>query len=123
MREAGPLTVNPLKDQTFMAGWLALRYLKNPELAEPHFQAMSKAADGPSAGPRPRYWLGRTAEAKGDKAGRGRILPRGASATRTPSTRCSRARSSSRAAQSITTSPPARPTPDQIRSASSISMR
>ena len=27
VRDAGPLSVNPLKDQTFMAGWIALRYL------------------------------------------------------------------------------------------------
>ena len=47
VRNAGPLTVNPLKDQTFIAGWLALRYLKDASAAEKHFQAMSKAADGP----------------------------------------------------------------------------
>jgi soluble lytic murein transglycosylase len=67
VRESGPLTVNPLKEQTFMAGWLALRYLKNPGLAEPHFLAMSKAADGPLSRAKAAYWLGRTAEAKGDK--------------------------------------------------------
>ena len=38
--DAGPLTVNPLKEQTFMAGWLALRYLKDAKLAETHFEAM-----------------------------------------------------------------------------------
>jgi soluble lytic murein transglycosylase len=66
VREAGPLSVNPLKEQTFMAGWLALRYLKDPALAEPHFLAMRKAADGPLSRAKASYWLGRTAEARGD---------------------------------------------------------
>jgi soluble lytic murein transglycosylase len=68
VREAGPLTVNPLKDQCFMAGWLALRYLKDPKTAEVHFKAMRKAADGPLSRAKASYWLGRTAEAVGDKA-------------------------------------------------------
>lgn len=68
VKEAGPLSVNPLKEQTFMAGWLALRYLKDAKLAEPHFQAMTKAADGPLSRAKAAYWLGRTAEVTGDKA-------------------------------------------------------
>ncbi len=39
--------MNPLKDQTSsLAGWPALRYLKNQRSPESHFLAMSKAADG-----------------------------------------------------------------------------
>jgi soluble lytic murein transglycosylase len=68
VREAGPLSDNPLKDQSFMAGWLALRYLKDAKAAERHFQVMIKAADGPLSRAKARYWLGRTAEARGDKA-------------------------------------------------------
>lgn len=68
VREAGPLSVNPLKEQTFMAGWLALRHLQDPALAEPHFTAMAKAADGPLSRAKANYWLGRTAEARRDKA-------------------------------------------------------
>jgi soluble lytic murein transglycosylase len=68
VREAGPLSANPLKDQSFMAGWLALRYLKDPKSAEKHFHVMNKAADGPLSRAKARYWLGRTAEALGDKA-------------------------------------------------------
>ena len=63
--EAGPLTVNPLKDQQFTAGWIALRYLKKPGLAEPHFVAFKKAADGPLSRSKSNYWMGRLAEAKG----------------------------------------------------------
>jgi soluble lytic murein transglycosylase len=66
--EAGPLTVNPLKDQSFMAGWLALRYLKDPAKAKQHFAVMQKAADGPLSRAKANYWVGRTAEALKDKA-------------------------------------------------------
>ena len=64
VREAGPLSVNPAKEQTFMAGWIALRFLKDTEKAEAHFLAMRKAADGPLSRAKASYWLGRTAEAK-----------------------------------------------------------
>ncbi len=68
VRDAGPLTENPLKEQAFMAGWIALRYLKDPKAAETHFQAMRKGADGPLSRAKASYWLGRTAEARKDKA-------------------------------------------------------
>jgi soluble lytic murein transglycosylase len=68
VRAAGPLGVNPLKDQSFMAGWLALRYLKDPVRAQQHFEVMQKAADGPLSRAKAAYWLGRTAEARGDSA-------------------------------------------------------
>ena len=38
VKDAGPLTVNPLKEQTFMAGWIAFRYLNKPGVAEKHFK-------------------------------------------------------------------------------------
>jgi len=68
VKQAGPLSVNPLKDQQFMAGWLALRYLNAPKTANEHFKAMRKSADGPLSRAKASYWLGRTAEALGDKA-------------------------------------------------------
>jgi soluble lytic murein transglycosylase len=68
VRDAGPLSDNPAKEQTFMAGWLALRYLKDPKTAVRHFEAMDKSADGPLSRAKARYWLGRAAEATGDKA-------------------------------------------------------
>ena len=67
-KEAGPLSVNPLKEQTFMAGWIAFRYLKNPEAAEKHFKDLAKAADGPLSRAKAAFWLGRIAESKGDTA-------------------------------------------------------
>lgn len=69
VKDAGPLTVNPLKEQTFMAGWIALRYLKKADVAEKHFKDFAAAADGPLSRAKAAYWLGRTAEAKGDRAG------------------------------------------------------
>lgn len=68
VREAGPLSANPLKEQAFMAGWLALRYLNDAKTAERHFEVMNKATDGPLSRAKARYWLGRTAEAQGNKA-------------------------------------------------------
>ncbi len=69
VRDSGPLTVNPLKEQQFLAGWLALRMLKDPKRAEPHFLALKKAADGPLSRAKANYWLGRTAEVTSNAAG------------------------------------------------------
>ncbi len=68
VKDAGPLTVNPLKEQTFMAGWIALRYLKNVDGAEKHFKDLEAAADGPLSRAKAAYWLGRVADVRGDKA-------------------------------------------------------
>jgi soluble lytic murein transglycosylase len=66
VKEAGALSVNPLKEQTFIAGWVALRYLNKPELAKPQFEAMSRIVDGPLSKAKAFYWLGRTHEALGN---------------------------------------------------------
>jgi soluble lytic murein transglycosylase len=66
VKDAGPLTVNPLKEQTFMAGWIAFHYLKKLDLAERHFQDMADDADGPLSRAKAAYWLGRVADARGD---------------------------------------------------------
>ncbi len=68
VRDAGPVGVNELNDQTFMAGWIALRYLKDVKQAEKHFSELVRTADGPLSRGRARYWMGRTAEALGDPA-------------------------------------------------------
>jgi soluble lytic murein transglycosylase len=65
--DAGPLSANALNDQTFMAGWIALRYLKDAKQAEKHFATLVSNADGPLTRARANYWMGRTAEALGDK--------------------------------------------------------
>jgi len=68
VKDAGPLTVNPLKEQTFMAGWIAFRYLNKPGVAEKHFKDFAAAADGPLSRAKSAYWLGRVADARGAKA-------------------------------------------------------
>jgi soluble lytic murein transglycosylase len=68
VKDAGPLTVNPLKEQTFMAGWIAFRYLHENAAAEKHFKDLATAADGPLSRAKAAYWLGRVADAEGDKA-------------------------------------------------------
>lgn len=66
VREAGPLSVNAGNEQSFLAGWIALRYLKDASAAERHFAAYTRTADGPLSRAKSNYWLGRAAEAKGD---------------------------------------------------------
>lgn len=68
VRDAGPLSVNPLNEQTFLAGWLALRHLNDARLAAPFFEANEKGSDGPLSRSRALYWLGRTYLALGDKS-------------------------------------------------------
>lgn len=68
VKNAGPLGVNPSKEQAFMAGWLAMRFLKDNTAAIAHFTAAAKAADGPLSRSRSAYWLGRIAESSGDKS-------------------------------------------------------
>ncbi len=68
VKDAGTLSVNPAKEQALFAGWLALRLLNDPKSADDHFRFMRKIADGPLSQAKADYWLGRTAEALGDKA-------------------------------------------------------
>ncbi len=67
VRAHGPLTVNPLKDATFLAGWIALRHLKDPKAALAHLEASNTAADGPLSAARALYWLGRAHDELGQK--------------------------------------------------------
>ncbi len=67
VQDPGPLSVNPLNEQTFMAGWIALRYLKDVDAAVRYFTAYTKTADGPLSRAKANYWLGRAYEAKGDQ--------------------------------------------------------
>jgi soluble lytic murein transglycosylase len=62
------LSGNALKEQSFYAGWLALRQFNDMKAADEHFNTLRKASDGPLSLAKADYWLGRTAEAQGDKA-------------------------------------------------------
>lgn len=67
VRNPGALSINASKDAAFLAGWLALRHLKDTKLALGHFQSLLEGADGPLSKAKGNYWLGRTYEALGDK--------------------------------------------------------
>ena len=67
--EHGPLSVNPLKEAEFTAGWIALRFLKDPKRASTHFTAMRAAADGPVSLAQSEYWLGRSLSQAGNAKG------------------------------------------------------
>jgi soluble lytic murein transglycosylase len=49
----------------FHAGWIALRFLSDPEKAAGHFAQVAALAEGPNSLARGAYWQGRAAEAAG----------------------------------------------------------
>lgn len=51
----------------FNAGWISLRFLNEPDRAEKHFGALISGVTAPISVSRGWYWLGRVAEARGDK--------------------------------------------------------
>lgn len=51
----------------WLAGWIALRFLKQPEVARGHFLNMVKVVRFPISVARAAYWAGRAGEAAGDK--------------------------------------------------------
>ncbi len=52
-------------DQPFTAGWVALRYLKDAQLALEHFKSVGVETENPIAKARGAYWRGRALEALG----------------------------------------------------------
>ncbi len=54
-------------DAEFMAGWLALEYLRNPTKALVHFQKLNEMVKQPISLARAKYWLGRTYEKLNNK--------------------------------------------------------
>jgi len=49
----------------FLAGWIALQYLNNPDTAFQHFQTLEAGVKTPISRARGAYWMGRAAEAAG----------------------------------------------------------
>lgn len=113
VEDAGPLSVNPLNEQAFMAGWIALRYLKDAKAARRHFADYTKTADGPLSRAKSNYWLGRAAEADGDDAAATAAYRE---AARQPDTfhGLLALQKLEPGRRHITIEPPAAPTPDQI---------
>ncbi|GAA0209575.1 soluble lytic murein transglycosylase [Brevundimonas nasdae] len=54
-------------DAEFFAGWVALTKLNRPEVAARHFEALRSASSTPITQGRAFYWLGRAAEARGER--------------------------------------------------------
>jgi soluble lytic murein transglycosylase len=57
-----------LPDAEFLAGWIALRYVRNTDAALTHFNGLKEAATSRTDKARAGYWLGRTYLAAGDKS-------------------------------------------------------
>ncbi len=55
----GPLDDDSRSEAEFMAGWIALRFMKEPRLAEPHFEAAHSIKGYVRDEARAAYWLGR----------------------------------------------------------------
>ena len=51
----------------FLAGWIALRHLKDPGTALKHFQRLAEVAESRTEKARAGYWTGRALEAQGNK--------------------------------------------------------
>jgi peptidoglycan lytic transglycosylase len=62
---AAPSKENSRVDQLFTAGWIALRYAKDPGAANKYFAQIAQAGTHPTSLARAAYWQGRTAEAIG----------------------------------------------------------
>ena len=89
-------------EQEFTAGWIALRFLKDPAVAAQHFARIGVGSVNPTALARAGYWQGRAAEAAGRATGGPRRLspggraidqllrPAGARQTRTAADRIER---------------------------------
>lgn len=56
----GPVTGKALLDAKFMTGWIALRFLDDPNTALTNFNELAAAAKAPRRVARAEYWLGRT---------------------------------------------------------------
>src|SRR5262249_31575451 len=65
---ARAVSQTPKVEAAFDAGWYALDYLHDPELARPHFQAILDSSNTPISQARGSYWLGRVAEAERNQA-------------------------------------------------------
>jgi soluble lytic murein transglycosylase len=62
---AEPASENARAEQQFTAGWIALRFLREPQLALPHFARIAEGVTNPITLARSFYWQGRAAQALG----------------------------------------------------------
>lgn len=64
---AMPAKENPRVEAHFTAGWIALRFLKDASAAQSHFAKILQTSSHPTSLARAHYWLGRAAEARGQR--------------------------------------------------------
>lgn len=69
VKDTGLTGGQDFSEAEFMAGWIALRFLKDPKDALPHFQAIASNSTRPISQGRAHYWSGRAYEAMGDLGG------------------------------------------------------
>ena len=70
--DIGPAGTAARIEAAFHAGWIALRFLRDPKTAAPQFDTIARLAETPISKSRAAYWQGRTAEALGDTDGAAR---------------------------------------------------
>ncbi len=58
---------NSMVEAEWLAGWIALRLLQEPRIAQKHFEALLSSVTTPVSQARAGYWLGRSFEALGDR--------------------------------------------------------
>jgi soluble lytic murein transglycosylase len=68
IRHAGFTSGDQYADQEFLAGFIALRFLKDPQAALTDFQKLDAGVSRPISKSRAHYWEGRSLEASGDTA-------------------------------------------------------
>jgi soluble lytic murein transglycosylase len=112
-KAAGPLSINPLKDQQFHAGWLAFTHLKDAKAGAAHFEQFLKASDGPLSRAKAGYWLGRAQEALGRATEAQAAYRESAKSLDTFHGHLSRLKLA-KGAPTFTVTPPAAPTADEI---------
>ena len=69
VKDTGLTEGQDFSEAQFMAGWIALRFLKDPKAALPHFQAIASNTSRPISQGRAHYWAGRAYEALNDLGG------------------------------------------------------
>jgi soluble lytic murein transglycosylase len=62
--DAAPAKQTYQVDRAFMAGWIALRFLRDPQTADRHFAGILTITAQPTSVARAHYWLGRVAETR-----------------------------------------------------------
>jgi soluble lytic murein transglycosylase len=77
LNHAAETTANRIEAE-FHAGWIALRFLKHPDVAAVHFAEAAKIAVTPISVARAAYWQGRAAEAGGQEEEARRFFERAA---------------------------------------------